>query len=440
MLCLSFEETLTFPQRRAEIYEDALDALLKKWDASRSIKRDEIYRGMTAGRKRQMLARIATRSFQMNEYFIPQTKLIKQIVNYLSILPGVDSDDEIDGEAVLKAIEAQHGILVERAYQIYSFSHLSLQEHFTAKYICENASREVLSNLLRISNITDPRWREVILQTASMLENADGFFKEFQQSVNDLTINDEALHKTVKAFSKVSDRQALTHLQMIALLYHTVISHIRGLDIVARGRYGEYSLFDLAIYDACNNLKVEFPLPIFELAAKGIRSSRISNLDHILGMVGPIIPSYIKPGLKLDLNLIYMLLVAEQLTESTNADPSDLAVLNREFLAFFDSVLELTISKDDQTLNEEWVNLKQSPAQADWTSILRFLLKVVLTYRDIAQGGDVTESHITKLKDYIYCSDLLFECLQVAVVTDRRAIENGVYSFPREFSSLRVST
>jgi predicted NACHT family NTPase len=73
LLCLSFEETLTFPQRRAEIYEEALDALLKKWDASRSIKRDRIYYGMTAGRKRQMLARIATKSFQMNEYFIPQT-------------------------------------------------------------------------------------------------------------------------------------------------------------------------------------------------------------------------------------------------------------------------------------------------------------------------------------------------------------------------------
>jgi hypothetical protein len=36
--------------------------------------------------------------------------LIKQIVGYLSILPGVDPDSEIDGEAVLKAIEAQHGI------------------------------------------------------------------------------------------------------------------------------------------------------------------------------------------------------------------------------------------------------------------------------------------------------------------------------------------
>src|SRR5438067_6287634 len=30
LLCLAFNETLTFPQRRVEIYEEALDALLKK--------------------------------------------------------------------------------------------------------------------------------------------------------------------------------------------------------------------------------------------------------------------------------------------------------------------------------------------------------------------------------------------------------------------------
>ncbi len=38
LLCLSYQETLGFPQRRVEIYEEAIDALLKKWDASRGIR------------------------------------------------------------------------------------------------------------------------------------------------------------------------------------------------------------------------------------------------------------------------------------------------------------------------------------------------------------------------------------------------------------------
>jgi len=40
LLCLNFDETLTFPPRQSEIYQEAIDALLKKWDSSRNIKRD----------------------------------------------------------------------------------------------------------------------------------------------------------------------------------------------------------------------------------------------------------------------------------------------------------------------------------------------------------------------------------------------------------------
>ena len=39
--------------------------------------------------------------------------------------------------AVLKAIEAQHGIFSQRAQRIYSFAHLTFQEYFTAQYIAD---------------------------------------------------------------------------------------------------------------------------------------------------------------------------------------------------------------------------------------------------------------------------------------------------------------
>jgi predicted NACHT family NTPase len=47
LLCLNFDETLTFPIRKSEIYQEAIDALLKKWDSSRNIRRDEIYHGLS---------------------------------------------------------------------------------------------------------------------------------------------------------------------------------------------------------------------------------------------------------------------------------------------------------------------------------------------------------------------------------------------------------
>jgi len=69
LLAITYEETLTFPQRRVEIYEEAIDALLKKWDSKRRVRRgEEPYKALSLGRKRQMLARIAADTFGNGEF------------------------------------------------------------------------------------------------------------------------------------------------------------------------------------------------------------------------------------------------------------------------------------------------------------------------------------------------------------------------------------
>lgn len=197
MLCLAFGDTLHFPSRRVEIYTDALDALLRKWDASRNVRRDEIYRNLSLGRKHQLLARIAAQSFERGDYFLPQGNLETHIADYLSRLPRAGAGQaavaaesvEVDGAAVLRAIEAQHGILVERAHRIYSFAHLSFQEYYAARHIIDNAAKGTLPYLL--SHCTDTRWREVILLTASLLDNAGSFFVHFRRSL-DATLTGDA--------------------------------------------------------------------------------------------------------------------------------------------------------------------------------------------------------------------------------------------------------
>lgn len=198
LVCLSFDATMEIPPRRAELYEEAVEALLKKWDTSRSIKRDEIYRGLSLGRKRQMFARIAAQTFQDGEYFLSQKKLSKLIVNYLRQLPGIEEKDEVDGETILKAIEAQHGIFTERAHKIYSFSHLTFQEFFTAKQVVSDTTGRALRGLLTVENITDDRWREVITLTVSLLDNADAFFGIFLESLNSLISKEPAIERLLE--------------------------------------------------------------------------------------------------------------------------------------------------------------------------------------------------------------------------------------------------
>ena len=118
LLCLAFEDTLKLSQQRAELYDEALDALLKKWDAGRNIRRDEVYRELTTKRKEGMLAQIAAETFDRAEYFIPGKTLARGFEAFLGRLPNMPA--EIDGEIVLRAIVAQHGLFMERAHGIYS--------------------------------------------------------------------------------------------------------------------------------------------------------------------------------------------------------------------------------------------------------------------------------------------------------------------------------
>ena len=182
LLALTYEETQSFPHRRVEIYEEALDALLKKWDSSRLIKRDEPYKHLSLGRKRQMFARIAAETFENNELLIPKADLAEKIARYMQKVPEVEG--EVDGQAILESIAAQHGIFAERAKGIYSFAHLSFQEYYVAKYITDNASGGSLEGLLGHTHQSE--WREVFLLTSSVLseEVANHFFKLFYNHVS----------------------------------------------------------------------------------------------------------------------------------------------------------------------------------------------------------------------------------------------------------------
>ncbi len=102
---------------------------------------------------------------------------------------------QLDSEAVLKSIEAQHGLLVERAKSIYSFSHLTFHEYFTAREIIigKQSSEEALQNL--VSHITNKRWREVFLLALGMSPNAERLLLLMKELVNVLAADDEKLQQ-----------------------------------------------------------------------------------------------------------------------------------------------------------------------------------------------------------------------------------------------------
>jgi predicted NACHT family NTPase len=175
LTCLVFQAKGDFPSKRSKLYEQGLDILLTRWAEAKGIERDEVYRNLNVIHKKKLLSEVAAITFERGDYFFEQDKIQRYIAEYLPTLPNAITDRarlQRDSEVVLKAIEAQHGLLVERARGIYSFSHLTFQEYFTAKYFVESSDLQALENLS--SHITEKRWREVFLLTAEMLPNAEG--------------------------------------------------------------------------------------------------------------------------------------------------------------------------------------------------------------------------------------------------------------------------
>lgn len=186
LLCVAYEEIMDFPQNRAELYKIALDALLRKWDSSRYIRREEIYKNLSVGRKENLLSLIAARTFDDNQYFMSQRTLQRHIADYIEHLPDSKHETlDVDSEGILQAIEYQHGVFVARARGIYSFSHLTFQEYFTAKHIVENGTEGALQALVE-NHLTHERWKEVFLIIAGMLPKADDFLLLLRRGTNSL--------------------------------------------------------------------------------------------------------------------------------------------------------------------------------------------------------------------------------------------------------------
>ncbi|MFB2917765.1 NACHT domain-containing protein [Aerosakkonema funiforme] len=200
LLCLEFEDASDFPSDRAELYKRGIATLLRKWDAKRGIVRDRVYQKLSVQRKKDLLSQIALNTFERKDYFFKQQIAEAYIADFIRNLPDTQGDAEtlyLDSEAVLKSLEAQHGILVERARGIYSFSHLTFHEYFTARKIATSSDPQALEKSLQnlVCHITDKYWREVFLLAAGMLQPADYLLQLMKKQVDRLVAADEKLQE-----------------------------------------------------------------------------------------------------------------------------------------------------------------------------------------------------------------------------------------------------
>jgi len=408
LLCLNYEETQTFPARRIELYEEAIEALLKKWDSWKQIKRDEGYRKLSLGRKRQLFAKVAYNTFSQDKYFIPQNQLIKHIVAFFKTLPSVDEADEDDqdnGEQVLKAIEAHHGIFTERAHQIYSFAHLTFQEYFTAKYIIEEKQRVVD---LVTQHFDDKRWREVFFLVVSGLDNADYFFTCFKQTIDNLVKQDEKLVALLQWTHDKANSVNTTYKIGDVRSFYLFLALARARDPALARDLARDLAFDLA-----------FDLYLYRYSD--------SNLDLALALALDLARARDRTRARLSID--YSLHIALQVsvifkeTEHYEEICSKIPKLKQSFSKVTDRCNSLPSLS--QALHSLVIPDSQSK-QSEWAVFGKKLRGIMQSELNIGYEWNLTKQQIKTLETYLQANLLMLEYLRLAAVSDRKAIEDSV--------------
>ena len=219
LTCLVFQDKEDFPESRYKLYEDGLDILINRWDKRRSIKRDNegIYKQLSSQEKMRLFSYIAATTFEQSEYFFERDNLRKLISFYIEEESPDNSEiflkkEDENADSIIKAVEVQHGLLVERAHDIFSFSHLTFQEYFTARKIAREPQADISKRF--IDQITDKRCLEVFLLASEMLGQADDLLKARKKNIDNLIAGDEKIQQflmwlTKKASFDKSKREPL---------------------------------------------------------------------------------------------------------------------------------------------------------------------------------------------------------------------------------------
>jgi len=371
LTCTVFYQTGKFYSKRSKLYEEGLELLLEQWDKSREIERDEIYRDLSVERKIELLSYLAVKKFEQPQYVLfEQTEIEGYIAEFLGI-------GQRDSRMVLRAIEAQHGLLIERSQCIYSFSHLTFQEYFTAKWFAELADCRGL-----VSHITEIYWREVFLLAIEMLPSSDCLLLLMKQKVDAFIAKDDKFEQFIIWFSKkFSSVQLPENIQYNECDYFTKLNCIRYESL-------NPSILDHAI--AVENYLSDFERPVLALG---------EVFHHIVEIC-----SYRNIVLESDLTL--------------ERDLSLDLILDIPLSCKFESKLKEVFSKLQENLPDP---IQDRDTFKKWWKVNgqvwnKQLIDAIIEHRNISQNWYFSEEDKNLLNQYYYANKLLMDCINRASI------------------------
>ena len=406
LLCLVFEENSHFPTNHITLYEQGLEILLNQWNDREFIEGDLIYQALSLQEKQDLLDCIAMVIFRSQEYFVKKYDLVQYIVEYIKELNearGFQQDKETlqqQSETIIKVIEAQHGLLVERSPGIYSFYHPTFQYYFTARVLVKSENKKKL--LAGVNCLTQPAWREVFLLASEMMANSDELLELIKTKI-DRPIGDD---KKLQQFVSWANEKSLS----VPVSFKPAAVRAFYLALCPKLNQARSDLdLDFSLSLACD--------PNFDLAG-----DRFLHLDYLLMLA---LARALAPTLTRDLalTLAYVQARVRVLTFDFPIAPGfeeSLGNLKQE-LTQSDEVIKSKI--DNSQLNpQKWTDRLQMARKWWQTNRLAWteqLNKVMMEYRNLGHDWQFTYQQEELLKEYFYGNKLLIDCLKRATFVSK---------------------
>ncbi|MBJ7298332.1 MAG: hypothetical protein JHC73_18975 [Dolichospermum sp.] len=377
------------------MYEEGLELLLNKWDDSKGIERDEIYKVLLPEQKQELLSYLAVKKFEQDKYVLfEQEEIEGYIADFLHITRR-------DSGVVLKAIETQHGLLIKRAQKVWSFSHLTFQEYFVAKWFCQKRDFKRL-----VIHINKKYWREIFLMLCETCHNVTDFLNLIKENSDKILTNDSILQQFLLQISLKSPRSSVPYNPLVLRSFYLTLlfdpdnrelSEALGVFINFQRTTGENSILD----DFIREFYIERLLN-FALADTLENLSTSSNYVNFYSAI----------------NNVYELICELELL--------DWSILKDSVESILDDINPIIKTCTSHTPGSN------TPEDKWWTSnkinISEKLRNIMYKHNIITHGWQFNDEQQEKLEKYHYASSLLVHCLTSANVTSefKKEIEEAM--------------
>lgn len=131
-LCAIYERRKTIPPKPRYIYDFVLNLLLEAWDQQRNIIRPSDYAEFYIEKKKEFLSNL---SFWFSFHLRKNVFTSDEIRKCYNNIHKAHNLPPSQAKKVVTELESHTGLFVQIGYNSYEFSHKSLQEFLSAKYI-----------------------------------------------------------------------------------------------------------------------------------------------------------------------------------------------------------------------------------------------------------------------------------------------------------------